>query len=81
MKKELSLLIWEMALFLRVCRLSLYGNTSILMHLVQIYDNGILCKKQVFPIDPVCLFDISGQYILDNLYMLGQGIVKTLPAF
>ena len=79
--KELSLLIWEMALFLRVRRLSLYGNTSILMHLVQIYDNGILCKKQVFPIDPVCLFDISGQYILDNLYMLGQGIVKTLPAF
>ena len=81
MKKELSLLIWEMALFLRVRRLSLYGNTSILMHLVQIYDNGILCKKQVFPIDPVGLFDISGQYILDNLYMLGQGIVKTLPAF
>lgn len=34
MKKELSLLIWEMALFLRVRRLSLYGNTSILMHLV-----------------------------------------------
>ena len=60
MKKELSLLIWEMALFLRVRRLSLYGNTSILMHLVQIYDNGILCKKQVFQIDPVCLFDISG---------------------